>query len=219
VKRGGFEVVPAKVDYEREQALRALDDVEIGSKEHAELLAMGEMMFSQSKARDLMDASYNKYMFPERDEDLPSWFVEDQRKNNRPQLPITREMVQRIRKQYQDLAEKPIKKVAEARARKKKKKVEQLIKAKRKAQAILDSNDISNFSKMKAVAKAYKGVKVKRPSKTYVVGSKKGQRGGYNVKFVDKRVKSDKRAMKKAAKGGKKRRSVTKKRQKKRRKR
>ena len=47
VKRGGFEVVPAKVDYEREQALRALDDVEIGSKEHAELLAMGRMMLNR----------------------------------------------------------------------------------------------------------------------------------------------------------------------------
>ena len=219
VKRGGFEVVPARVDYEREETLRVLDDVEIGSKEHAELLAMGEMMLSQSKARDLVDASYSKYVFPEREEDLPSWFVEDQRKNNKPQLPITREMVARIRKQFQDLAEKPIKKVAEARARKKKKKVEQLIKAKRKAQAIMDSSDISNFSKMKAVAKAYKGTKVKHPSKTYVVGAKKGQRGGYNVKFVDKRVKSDKRAMKKAESGGKKRRSHTKKRQKKRRRR
>jgi len=116
-------------------------------------------------------------------------------------------MISRIRQRFQDIADKPIKKVAEARARKKKRAVEQMTKAKKKAQAILDQEDLSNFSKMKAVRKAYAGTTIARPSKTYVVGTTKGEKGGrssFGVKFVDKRMKSDKRGLKKAEKGRKK---------------
>ena len=177
---------------------------------------MGKLMLSHSKAKSMVDASYNRFAWAD-DEDLPSWFADDQRRHNRPQLPVTKEMVNRIRRQYQDLAEKPIKKVAEARARKRKRAVEKLQKAKKKAQAILDAPDMSAYSKMKAVAKAYRGTDVKRPSKTYVVGNAKGTgKSSYSVKFVDKRLKSDKRGMRLASKKGGSRKRGSKSRQKKR---
>ena len=64
-----------------------------------------------------VDASYNRFAFNDPD-DLPDWFVDDEAKHHRPQLPIPKALLDQIRTKYQDLASKPIAKVAEARARK-----------------------------------------------------------------------------------------------------
>ena len=47
--------------------------------------------------------------------------MSDESKHNRPQMPVTKEMVQAIKAELSDLAAKPIKKVLEARGRKRKK--------------------------------------------------------------------------------------------------
>eukprot|EP00501_MAST-03F_sp_TOSAG23-6_P002634 GSMAST32.ASY1.ANO1.2776.1 assembled CDS len=197
----GFEVVKSKVSDATQKALDYFDDIEVGSTEHARTLAMGEIMLKHSKAKDLLDGTYNRFAFDD-PEGLPSWFVDDENQHNRPQLPVTREMVEKIKARYVDLANKPIKKVAEARARKRFKAVQRMKKAKQRAEAIVNNDDLSAVSKMNAIRKAMKKAEVKKPGKCYVVNAGKGRKakGGrgskYATRVVDKRSKNDKRATK-----------------------
>lgn len=58
-------------------------------------------------------------MFNDREEGLPDWFVRDEKIHLEPNLPITREQVETYREQMRALSARPIKKVVEARARRK----------------------------------------------------------------------------------------------------
>lgn len=75
--------------------------------------------------------SYNRYAFD--NEVLPAWFAADEEKNFRPQLPVSRDEVERIKAQFKDIAARPIHKVAEARARKKRRSVKAMETAKARA--------------------------------------------------------------------------------------
>jgi len=68
--------------------------------------------------------------------------------------------------------------------------------AKKKAEAVANSSEMSEAMKLKAISKAMRGKEASRPGKTYVVSKKGGgTKGGKGIKLVDKREKSDKRAM------------------------
>lgn len=60
------------------------------------------------------------FRYTNNDEDLPGWFVSDERKHNRKQLPITKDQIQAYKTQLKAIDARPIKKIAEAKARKKK---------------------------------------------------------------------------------------------------
>lgn len=85
----------------------------IGSEEHAQALAIGELLSHPSTARDFIDSCYNRYAFND-DEDLPQWFLDDERKYNKPQLPITKEAVERIRQRFREKNQTPIRMFYEA---------------------------------------------------------------------------------------------------------
>ena len=53
--------------------------------------------------------SYNRYCF--NDDYLPTWFADDEKKHFRPQLPVDKDTVERIKSQFRDIAARPIKKV------------------------------------------------------------------------------------------------------------
>jgi hypothetical protein len=93
----------------------------------AHQLARGE-----KSAYDLIDEGYNKYAFKDRD-GLPDWFIDDESKHDRPQKPITKEAAAAIKEKLRAYNARPIKKVAEARARKKFKQAQRLEKLKKKA--------------------------------------------------------------------------------------
>ncbi len=202
----GFKVVP-KVHSERGRDSDEDSDMEIynsdeyDSDERAEHLALGSLVVKKSTRDALLESAYNRYTFNDPDE-LPAWFVEDEGRHNRPQLPITKEMVEAVKERFRDLASKPIKKVAEARARKKQQSVKRLAKAKAKAAEVLDAPDLTAKSKMKAIAKIYKGAQPKNPGKIYAIATQTGKnkfagaKKGGNIKLVDKRMKKDKRAQK-----------------------
>ena len=168
----------------------------IGSDEHLEALSLGFLLSKHSTANDLIDSSYNRYMFND-PAGLPDWFVEDEKKYNRPQLPMTQEIMAKLRKQFQN-DDRTIKKEREALARKRRR-VERFRKQqKAKIDSINNDEDMPDSAKLKAIQKLMKGKDVKHPGKTYVVG-KKGAKGGRGVKVVDRRLKKDKRGEKRAA--------------------
>ena len=179
---------------------------ESDDEQRAHTLAMGQLIaFSHARAKELIDASYNRYSWNDAD-DLPEWFVEDEKEHNRPQMPVTREMVQASRRRFLELSKAPIKKVAEARARKKMRMVKAMEKAKRLANKIAEDTDLSTRSKMRAIEKAMNKSRVKKTGSVTVrvtKGRRKalgGKKSGVKVKFADKRMRSDERGLKRAAK-------------------
>jgi AdoMet-dependent rRNA methyltransferase SPB1 len=198
----GFEVVPSK-----EQLLPVVDTRKYDSEEedydsddYIKTLALGTMILRKSKEKAMVDASYNRYAWND-PEGLPDWFVDDENKNYRPQLPIPPELLEKMRQKVLHLSTKPIAKVAEARARKNKMARAKLAAAKKKAEAVANSSEMSETMKLKAISKAMRGKDASKPGKTYVVAKKGGKsKGGKGIKLVDKREKNDKRGLERAAK-------------------
>ena len=139
------------------------------------------------------------------------------RRHYRPQVPIRPELLAEMKARFQSLAAKPIKKVAEARARKRTRAEARLKAAKKRAEAVANDPDMSAGRKLKEVERAMaRASKQKRPDKVYVVASKsksgvrkatsapKGATKGSRVVSVDARMKKDKRAAKSRAKKQKK---------------
>ena len=54
---------------------------------------MGKQMLSKKKKERMIDASYNRYAFDDPD-DLPKWFVEEEREHRTPVMPVTKQDVQ-----------------------------------------------------------------------------------------------------------------------------
>ena len=124
-KAGKIEVVSAPPQYQKVDS-DSDDDFDDGmgvgavydsddydSDERARHLAMGSLLIRKSKRREVINAAYNRYAF--NDGPLPSWFVEDENRHFKPQLPVTKAMVDAAKARFKDLASKPIHKVAEAR--------------------------------------------------------------------------------------------------------
>ena len=202
----GFEVVSASPLPVMDKRVYDSENEDYDSDDYARTLALGTMMLRKSKAKALVDASYNRYAWND-PEDLPDWFVDDENRHYRPQLPIPSELMAKMKEKMLALSTKPIAKVAEARARKNKRAKAKLAAAKKKAEAVANSSEMSETMKLKAISKAMRGQDARKPGKTYVVSKKgRGARGAKGVKFVDKRMRNDKKAMERAIKkksGGK----------------
>lgn len=187
----GFEVVPIEdpVKY------RILDP---------EGLALGAVIASSKKAkRDLIDNSFNRYAFNEEEEELPEWFVQEEKQHRIRQLPLDKKEVEHYRKRWREINARPIKKVAEAKARKKRRMLKKLEQTKKKAEAVVNTVDISEREKVAQLRSLYKkaGLGKEKRQVTYVVAKKgvgrkvrrpAGVRGHFKV--VDSRMKKDQRA-------------------------
>lgn len=55
--------------------------------DRARQLALGTMMLRKHRAKEMVDAAYNRFSWND-DADLPDWFVDDEKKHHRPQVPI-----------------------------------------------------------------------------------------------------------------------------------
>ncbi|XP_026191816.1 adoMet-dependent rRNA methyltransferase spb1 [Cyclospora cayetanensis] len=185
-----------------------------GAEEAAEFEAMGAMLIRRSSRMDLIDGAYNRYAF--NDDELPDWFVLDEEKHNKPELPVTKELMQEYKQKIKEINARPIRKVREAAARKKKRAQRILEKMKRQAQGIANSAELSEAGKAKAIARLSKKARqaTARKEKALVVSRRvgggkatqkaQGGKGGARaVKLVDRRLKKDKRAMLKAQAKGK----------------
>lgn len=58
-------------------------------------LALGTLMLRPSRKRALIDSSYNRFAWND-DKDLPSWFVEDEMRHNKPEVPVPNALVQQV---------------------------------------------------------------------------------------------------------------------------
>lgn len=156
---------------------------------------------------DLMDDGFNKHALKDRD-GLPDWFLEDEGKHDRPQRPITKAAAQAIQEKTRALNARPIKKVREAKARKKFKAAQRLEKLKKKSDILAADEGMTEKEKADSIYK----MKVKankaaprKPMRVVVAkginrgqsGRPKGVKGRY--KMVDPRMRKETRALKRIA--------------------
>ncbi len=89
-------------------------------KLNAEELALGQMMTNSKKVKnDLIDDSYNRYSKVQAEENLPEWFLEDEEEHFKKPPKVPKAIVHDYKKRFDDINARPIKKVVEAEARKK----------------------------------------------------------------------------------------------------
>lgn len=158
---------------------------------------------------DLINEGVNKYSFRDRD-NLPEWFIEDEKKHSKITKPITKEAAAAIREKQKELNARPIKKVLEAQGRKKLRAMRRLEKLKKKSDLINEDSAKSERDKADEILRLMRRLTKKQTSKpkaTLVVakgknrglsGRPKGVKGKY--KMVDGVMKNETRALKRIAK-------------------
>ncbi|KAH8790216.1 AdoMet-dependent rRNA methyltransferase-like protein spb1 [Hyaloscypha finlandica] len=206
----GFEVVKrtdAEKQWEDEAPRRnGKLDIDIIT---AEAMTLAQQIASGEKTtRDLIDEGFNKYAFKDRD-GLPEWFLDDEKRHDKPHRPITAAGAAAIKEKLRALNARPIKKVREAKDRKKFKAAQRLEKLRKKSAMLQDEEGMTEKEKAQSIMKLMsKAVKKKPQQQVKVVVARGGNRGiagrprGVKGKYkiVDARLKKDTRALKRAAK-------------------
>jgi len=200
--KDGFEVVPKQKIKKRKPL-------------SYEELALGEQLIKSKKAkRDIMDNGWNRFMF--NDENLPDWFQKEEELHMKKKPDVDPDVVEKYREMGKEMNVKTIKKVVEAKARRKRRVAKKLEMARKKSANILENEDIGSREKAAEINKLYKKAAQAGKSKevSYVVAKKHkaqkrsqrpaGIKGPY--KQVDARMKKDNDLKRGNAKQGKKRR-------------
>lgn len=187
-----FEIVPAiATDSSDDSSSDDSDDDGVETK--AEILACAKKMLRKKQREQMLDDAYNKYMFHD-DEGLPKWFIDEEKKHMQPMKPVTKEEINAMKAQFKEINARPAKKVAQAKARKKRVAMRKMEKVRKKANSIADQADINDRSKMKMIDTLYKKAIPQRPKKELVVAKKGVQvRTGKGKVLVDRRMKKDAR--------------------------
>lgn len=157
--------------------------------------------------QDLVDDGFNKYSFRDRD-GLPEWFLDDEGKHSKLQRPIDAAAAAAIKEKLRALNVRPIKKVREAKERKKFKAAQRLEKLRKKSTLLADEGGVSEKDKAQSIAKLMGKAVKKRPKQQVrlvvarggnrgISGRPRGVKGKY--KIVDARLKKDTRAEKRLA--------------------
>ncbi|KAL2357484.1 Spb1 C-terminal domain-containing protein [Cryomyces antarcticus] len=178
----------------------------------AEAMTLAHAIATGQKSRhDLLDDGFNKYSL--RDVDgLPEWFLDDEGQHSKPHRPITAAGAAAIKEKLRALNARPIKKVREAKDRKKFKAAQRLEKLRKKSALLLEEEGMteqekaSTIGKMVGKARSTKGknqkqkvtVVVARGGNRGLSGRPRGTKGKY--KMVDSRLKKDVRAEKRLKK-------------------
>jgi len=200
--KDGFEIVP-------QQKIKRRANLS------PEELALGEKLVRSKKARrDIMDDGWHRFMHD--DTNLPDWFVKEEELHMKKKPDVDPETVAKYRERAKELNVKTIKKVVEAKARRKRKVARKLDQAKKKSAAILESEDTGSREKAKEIKALYRKAHMAGKPKevSYVVARKhkaekrsqrpSGIKGPY--KQVDPRMKKDTSTKRSNVKKGKKRR-------------
>ena len=73
------------------------------------------------------------------DTDVPSWFADDERRHWRAHVPVSAEALREYRDRQRAIDARPIKKVAEAKARKKKRTERSMARVQKQSETITDN--------------------------------------------------------------------------------
>ncbi|KAA6361155.1 MAG: hypothetical protein EZS28_043317, partial [Streblomastix strix] len=146
----------------------------------------------------------------------PKWFIDDEKRNFFPIKPESKETAARYKEQLREMNERPIKKIAEAKARRRHKALRQLKTADAVATKAIDNIGLTEAERGRELKRAAKlASKVKRPGKQVIVGAgakpgkkeRKNKKQGYIKKgkahVVDRRMKKDKQRFPRTTKGTK----------------
>jgi len=164
------------------------------------------MLVNRQKSKtDLINDGFNRYSLNSK-EGPPTWFLDDESKHYKTNIPVTKEAITALRNKLRSLDARPIKKVAEAKARKKLKAAQRLEKAMKKAEGVNETTDMTEREKAKQIEKLMQkglsgGKKTKKEVKLVVAkgvhkgikGRPKGVKGRYTM--VDSRMKKEVRLM------------------------
>jgi len=104
-------------------------------------LAIASQMVSAKRKREIIEQAYNRYA--QDDARLPNWFADEEHKHKQIGVQMTKEMAADIKEREKRINERPIKKVLEAKARKKKKTVRTMAKANQQVETIAENNTLS----------------------------------------------------------------------------
>ncbi|CCD22182.1 27S pre-rRNA (guanosine2922-2'-O)-methyltransferase NDAI_0A00220 [Naumovozyma dairenensis CBS 421] len=194
---------------ERKQTAKEKHSADIDIATVEAMTLAHQLALGQRTKHDLVDEGFNRYAFRDT-ENLPDWFREDEKEHSKINRPITKEAVMALKEKMRALNARPIKKVAEAKARKRMRAVARLEKIKKKAGLINDDNDKSEKDKSEEIAKLMRKVTKKQKQKPRVTlvyasgknkalsGRPKGIKGKY--KMVDGVMKNEQRALRRIAK-------------------
>lgn len=216
-----FEVVPQEQDDTEMWDVNNPNEDELKSaqiRKHglltAEAVSLAQDLVNRRKTKtELINDGFTRYSLNSK-EGLPSWFLDDEAKNFIPNIPITKEAVRALRAKQRALDVRPIKKVAEAKARKKFKAAQRLEKALKKAEGVTKTTDLTEREKAQQVEKLMRRGLAKNKKKEVKVvvakgvhkglkGRPKGVKGRYVM--VDPRMRKEMRAKKGREKESKKR--------------
>ncbi|RMJ28722.1 hypothetical protein PHISP_00367 [Aspergillus sp. HF37] len=180
-------------------------DVDIITEEAMSLAQ--QMATGEKKSQDVVDDGYNKLTFRDTD-GLPEWFLDEEGKHSKPNKPISKAAAAALKQKMRAINARPIKKVMEAKGRKKFKTAQRLERLRKKSSLLEEddglserdkSQEIQNLMAKAAKKKPRKEVKlvVARGTNRGISGRPKGVKGKY--KIVDARMKKDLRAQKRQA--------------------
>ncbi|KAF8622893.1 hypothetical protein AX15_006658 [Amanita polypyramis BW_CC] len=207
-----FEIVPQDspdddlwdIDNEDEDEVKHREIKEFGLVT-PEAVTLAQQFVNREKTRiQLINDGFNRYSLNSK-EGLPSWFLDDEAKHYKSNIPITKEAVDALRANMRALDARPIKKVAEAKARKKMRAAQRLEKAMKKAEGINETTDMTEREKAQQIEKLMrKGLSSRKKEEVKLVvakgphkgvkGRPRGVKGRYTM--VDARMKKEVRARK-----------------------
>ncbi|KAL6871647.1 Spb1 C-terminal domain-containing protein [Trichoderma longibrachiatum] len=206
----GFEVVRAEEedDWEEKDKRRSDGRIDIDIITAEAMTLAHQLATGQKTSHEAIDDGFNKRAFRDKD-GLPEWFLDDEGKHDKPQKPITKAAAAAIKEKLRAFNARPIKKVREAKARKKFKTAQKLEKLKKKSDMLAADEGMTEKEKADSIQKLLskaKKQKPRQPAKLVIArgankgiqGRPKGVKGRYRI--VDARMKKELRAQKRIQK-------------------
>lgn len=120
----------------------------------AQAMTLAQQLVNRERTKtQLIDEGFNRHTSMLGGDGLPSWFHDDEQKHFRNNIPVTKEAVAAIREKLRQLNARPIKKIAEAKARKAMRTIRRVEKARQKTNQINDDEEngyVTTFEKCTA---------------------------------------------------------------------
>lgn len=166
-----------------------------------------QLATGQKTSHDAIDDGFNKHAFRDKD-GLPEWFMDDEGRHDKPHKPITKAAANAIKEKLRAFNARPIKKVREAKARKKFKAAQRLEKLKKKSDMLANDEGMTEKEKAESISKLISKAAHKKPTQPAKLvvarglnrglqGRPKGVKGRYRM--VDPRMKKELRAQKRVS--------------------